>query len=778
MMKKHYLLACLLAGWTFQLIAQPLSLGQWRDHVSFQDTRLFCRAENGLFVANKLSLLFIDEEDQSITPYSKTNALSDVNISALGTSSSKQVIIGYLNGNIDVLNKDGSVRNIPDLRRANIIGDKSIKGIYCVGNKAYVCCGFGILLIDLIKFEVLETFRIGPNGSNTLVYDLTLHRDTLYAATEIGLLKAPANSPLLSFFETWKADLSIPNPNRRVTFVESGSNEIVIANEVNSNRESVIARQTPLGWENSTGVPRTEVFSLIFDNNKFFVAGAFSGYEFDFKGSSLLPISGNFGPGQLLLPRAFIKFNNRYWIADNTRGLVSTTDGSSFINENPNGPLTNNAYKIFTQGNYLYVATGAVNSAYNNQYRQDGITWFDGTAWKSTDENSDTTLKRASDFLWITPSPSNPELFYVASWDRGLIEINNGRVSNIFDESNSAIQEVPGFNDNYRIASSVYDSVGNHWVANSFAPNSLVLRRPNGEWTSIAMNADFGSPSITAISHILVGRNGFKWMIRHRSGLYVYDDGGTLTNPADDRKKALGTTVNEGGLPSNEVFCMAEDLDGEIWIGSNKGFAILFGSESVFDTKSINFNQPIIEQDGNFEKILETETINAIAVDGANRKWMATAASGVFLISEDGTSQIAHFTAENSPLFSNEVNSLAINQETGEVFFATSMGIQSYMGDAIASAKEINAVNVFPNPVRPGYSGPIVIRGIQRGVKVAIADIAGNIVTTLNAQGGEAIWNGLSANNQRLNGGVYLILATNPDGSQTGVGKILLMNGE
>jgi Two component regulator propeller len=299
--------------------------------------------------------------------------------------------------------------------------------------------------------------------------------------------------------------------------------------------------------------------------------------------------------------------------------------------------------------------------------------------------------------------------------------------------------------------------------------------KPNGTWQAF----DFTGllPVGITASEIIVTQSGQKWVILPRgTGMLVFDDNGTLTNTSDDKKKKLGFTVGAGAIPGTDIYCLAEDRDGEVWVGTDKGVGVFYCPESIFSTNGCDAQQILIEQDGYTQILLETQVVTAIAVDGANRKWIGTEGGGVFLMSPDGTEQLAHFDAANSPLLSDNITSIAIDQATGEVFFGTTRGIVSYRGEAIEGKDEMGDVYAFPNPVRPEYAGPIAITGLVKDADVKITDVRGNIVFKTTALGGQAIWDGNNFKGERAASGVYLVLIANEDGTQTAVTKILLMN--
>ena len=188
----------------------------------------------------------------------------------------------------------------------------------------------------------------------------------------------------------------------------------------------------------------------------------------------------------------------------------------------------------------------------------------------------------------------------------------------------------------------------------------------------------------------------------------MYDDNNTPNTPSDDQDTRLSNNAGSGGLPSNEVLSIAKDKDGEIWVGTNKGPAVFYNPEEVFGVNGDA--RQVLEADGYVEPIIANESVSAIAIDGANRKWFGTKSSGVFVYSPDGSTQVHHFDKENSPLFSNNINDISINGTTGEVYTtATDKGLISYRGEATEGQEKHNNVLVYPNPVK-SYTGPIAIK--------------------------------------------------------------------
>jgi hypothetical protein len=257
--------------------------------------------------------------------------------------------------------------------------------------------------------------------------------------------------------------------------------------------------------------------------------------------------------------------------------------------------------------------------------------------------------------------------------------------------------------------------------------------------------------------------------------LIVFDDNQTIENTADDEVKTLSSATGNGKIFTAEIKCITQDLDREMWFGTDKGIGVIYSPRNIFNDGNFDMQRILVEWDGYTQYLLETETVTAISVDAANRKWVGTKNSGVFLLSEDGSEQIHHFTAENSPLISNEIISLAI-KDNGEVFIGTSDGLVSYLSDAAAPTVDGSNSYVYPNPVPPNYSGPIAIKNLYQDANVKITDISGNVVYETRALGGQAIWNGYNFDGDRAHSGVYLVFASSEDGSVSLVSKILFIN--
>jgi hypothetical protein len=379
------------------------------------------------------------------------------------------------------------------------------------------------------------------------------------------------------------------------------------------------------------------------------------------------------------------------------------------------------------------------------------------------------------DVVFVKEHPFDPEIHFLATWGYGLIEYRNGDFHERYGENNSSLQSIIPGGDAVRINGMAFDDDKNLWVTNTGVPEPISVRKANGEWVSFPygglINHDYLGALITT-------RLGQKWVLLPRGGgLFVFDNNNNFSQSSATRTRKFSVTDDNNTLISNEVYSIAEDLNGFIWVGTSNGVAVYFNPSEVF-SDGLYHARRIVVSGGSDDRgyLLNNETVTAIAVDGADRKWFGTEKSGVFLVSGDGTRQIHHFTRQNSPLLSNTITDISIDPSTGEVFIGTSTGVISFRGDATTSQSTFENVYIFPNPVRENYEGPVTVTGLMKDSVVKITDISGNLVYETVSLGGQAIWDGRNSRGRRVQTGIYLVFISNADGSESHVTKLMFIH--
>jgi hypothetical protein len=783
---KHLCYFILFALCSFgSFVHAQFSIGTWRDHLPYNKCIDVCEWNHIVYAATPYAVFSYNKDDGEIIRYSKATQLTDIGISALEIDpATGLVIIGYSNGNIDLLDGKKSY-NIPDIKFSTIIGDKAIYDILPFGNRVYLSTGFGVVVLDMIRKEVKETYFIGPNGGPVRVNDVAIFNDTLYAATEEGLQKAYINNPFLANFQNWLPFGIIPGDSI-VKHIEFFNNEMVLL---------VPGTQADTIWSKSTGATDwTARYPLddfrinqIWSNGEWLTVSGDYGYwfchfNFDF------PVERSLIAGRL--PNIYNCIVGEYgyiWAADKYAGLFwsRNAEGTADSSVEPDGPFTASCRRIGAYNNNIWIAHGGVRADWGPQFNVDGISGFVDDQWKHI--SSDTIYSAGAGFnnssnfvtdvMDVAVDPLDNSVVYAATWDDGLVRVNtatgrlkptNGNAATGPDATTADPTAV-----RTQVASVAFSDEGILWCTNSLTDRAIHALDRDGKFYDYDFGLLLGNDE--KVGDILIGNNGFIWANVIGKGLLVLNNNGTLPVFSDDNFKLLTDAEGNGKLASNDVLCMEEDLDEEVWVGTSSGLSIFYNPASIFDGDNFDSEQILIEQDGNTQILLETESINCIEIDGSNRKWIGTQNSGVYLLSDDGLRQVYHFTEENSPLLSNTVYDIAINHSNGEVFFATENGVVGFFSTATNFDNEMSNVRVFPNPVRPEYAGNITIDGLAYNTSVKITDIQGNILFETESEGGRAVWDGLLSDGSKPATGVYLVYVSTPLGTADEVRKITII---
>ena len=767
-----YLLPIALFLCSFSSFSQ-VEIGSWRDYLPYSQFNIIEDAGDRVYAATPYSVMEISKSDNAITLLSKIEGLTETGVTAMAYhESTNTLMVGYETGNMDFI-VGNKIINVADILRANVIGDKIINNFSIYENEVFISCGFGIVLYDLSEMEVRDTYIIGDEGDYDPVNDVVVFNDTVYATLEYGLKYADINNQNLAYHGNWFTNTTIPNNSSNFSFLEANDDRMFVCLPVNDSIADTIYQYIPdNGWNEVTELSDQNINSIHFNDSEILVSRDGYATLFD-ENWNQLRLETGYGDNRIANPNdAVLSSNGTMWIADNVYGVIESPETFIYNLYSPDAPHTSNVEDIKFAGEKVLVATGGKTSTWSNSYVIDGVFERDATGnWGEYSLRFISELNPVRDYIRVVVDPNDNNHFFCSTLGAGLLEFSDGEYVQTFDTTNSSLTVANGTSYFVGTTGLTYDSEDNLWVANTLSNMGLHVYTVDNEWYRYNLS-EYISGNVCG--DIVVDESDQVWMTLPNSGLgvLVLNHNNTLSDNSDDQITIINTSNN---LPSGNIYSIAKDLNGEIWIGTDEGIGVIYSPSSVF-TNGVSAQLPLIERDGYLQYLLSSSTVTSIAVDGANRKWCGTSSSGVYLISEDGTEELLHFTKDNSPLLSNNIKSIGVNPNDGEVLIGTDEGIIGYKGTATEPDPYYSNVYAYPNPVRPDYSGLVAIKGLAENSHVKISDINGQMVFETYSEGGQAIWDGNLRGGGRASSGVYLVFAADEDGIEREVTKILFLH--
>lgn len=680
---------------TILFMVLPLSATDkesWEIYTSYNDITEIEPAGNQVFALASNGLFSYHIKDGSVTTYDKANTLSDFDINHIAwNKTTKKLVITYTNGNIDLLDANGNVVNVPDLYLKSMTDNKQINHIYISGANVYLSLSFGIIKLDTKEGKILDTYKLGFNVNYSYIED-----NCLYAASkEAGLYRGVLKNNLIDKNNWEKAG----------NFKEQTMNSTNVYDTTNK-----------YWWTVKEG--KLTYYTLNTDKEKIY----------------------------------------------QTEGII------------PDGPASNKFYRLYINKNKLYAVAGAWSQEKDCNNMGEVHVW-NGEKWEEFEQPSDASLGHLyRDLLCLDFDPSKEGHIMVGS-KAGLYEFQDGKFIKCYNKDNTSVITSP-LGNNYTIISSVkYDARGKLWLLNSLGDNSILsFDQTTQEWKHYP-HSEIGSNDRYNLTGLIIGKNnGNIWFVNNyyeKNRLYKY-------NYNTDELTMYGPTfTNEDGRDITPIYvhCLAEDRNGNIWIGTTSG--PLYLSMSDIQNGNNIFTQHKVPRNDNTnyaDYLLDNSNIRCIAVDGANQKWFGTD-NGVYLVSDDCNTQIYHFDTDNSPLISNIVYSIAVNNNTGKVYFATDKGLCSFNNGIVGSNSEMTKDNVYayPNPVKPDYTGKINIVGLSFNANIKIVSTNGTLINEGRSAGGSYSWDGCDLNGKKVASGIYMVETATESGEKGIVCKIAII---
>lgn len=772
-------------------VAQDYS-ASWEGYFSYLNVVDVAQGNGTIYAASDNAVFSYDIDTHELETISTVNGLSGETISAIHYSEVYGLLlIGYENGLMEVVSdaSDDVLTVIDILEKPTIPPtDKKINHFNEYNEVVYIATDYGISVYNLANLEFGDTYYIGDLGAQTNINQTTVFDGYIYASSTTGLRKAPISSSNLIDFQQWQLVdgnnvYGIQSVGDKLYAVRSNNRLYEVINDnfnqVNVYNTNIVDVRNVLGQL----VITTTKATFVYDSNFIEVAtvNVPDDLDVDFTATAYL------APNDL-----FVGTTTNIDLGKTANGVLgfNLNDLSVYEEIHPEGPLYNTAFSVQAGQNELWLTFGDYTISYNpSPLRKRGISHLVDESWVNIPYDS---VLGARNLNAISINPNNTNQVFISAFHDGILELDDNQPTVLYNNSNSGLEPLDIGNPNYvsiRVAGSKFDSNGLLWSVTSRIENALKSYNPtSGQWQSISFDGFIDDPLNATLGYgdLTIDNNGNKWIASYSLGVI-----GVKTNGTSAVINNIVGGADQGNLPSDYVSALAIDNNNQLWIGTNRGLRVLYNTESVFTETNPRAEEIIILDDGIAQELMYQQFVSDIEVDGSNNKWIGSYATGLFYFSSNGQETIYHFTKDNSPLPSNNIVDVSIDDATGKVYIATDKGLVAFKSGSSKPKETLADSYVYPNPVRPTFNindEKVKINGLSENVNIKITDIEGNLVVeaqtnsnlrhkgyNLEIDGGTAFWNGKNLVNNTVASGVYLILISDLDTLETKVLKLMVV---
>ena len=759
------------------LFSQTDYSDKWEDFFSYANVKDFFKEDHLIYALADNAMFVYNEDSGETSKLSSIHGLSGGKTSALHYSRKfDRLVIGYENGLIEVIDNQGKITTSPEITNFSQLGEKRINHIYEYDNKLYMATSFAIIVYDIEKLEFGDTYFIGFGSSDLEIHQISIHKGVIYAATEEGLYIADIGGTNLLDFKNWTKVASGSFPHTLVfnnQVFASTSNELFRIQGTTLNAVKTFSEQIKgiKCSKNSMAIALAKK-AVILNNN------------LEVMKQIITTSTTNF-----LLNNAFEE-NGYIYLGTVSNGILKTSEGTTFQEIHPEGPMFNDIFSMDVHNHNLWVVYGGYNETYTPSGSRKGYSHFNGQRWKNYPFDSNFPI---ADLVSVNIDRNDENSVFISSFgditgseintplSGGLLSIQNSQIQNFYNHLNSPLEDIVETNLDrvtIRVSGSAFDSHGNLWMTNIGGSKKLKKLSPDGKWEGFNIESIINFNKF-GMNEIKVDKFNNLWIGTRDNGLLIFNENGK-------KKSVLTTEVNKGSLPSNNVRAVGIDQNNRIWIGTSVGLVVFRNASGVFDNYLNNAEPVIILEEGTPKKLLGDQTINSIEIDGGNNKWFGTETGGVLYTNSTGETTLASFNTNNSPLPSNKIATIKVDHITGKVYFATNKGMVVYKSGVVPFGESLNEVYTYPNPALRKHD-IITIDGrngthLPEGTNVKILDVAGNLVfeTTvvegLHLGGGRVTWNKRNLAGNKVASGIYIVLLSNKDNTETATTKIAIIN--
>ena len=740
----------------------------WTGYFSYASLKSISQGNEKIYAAAENSIFIYDLSTQETETISTINGLSGKEITTAYYSENYGLyVVGYKNGLIEiVIDGDENILKVVDIREKLTIppDSKQINHFYEYNDKLYISTGYGISVYNMGALEFGDTYYIGDLGGQIAVTQTTVFGDLIYASTSNnGIKSALVNDENIIDYQEWTTS-SLGGYKG----IQTLGTELYVLNNTNI----LFKQDSDLGFIEIDSFS-SSVIDFGVQSNILTITTENTVQAFE-EGYNLLAEVNNLMGYDYTLQSGFY-FNNIFYLGTSTLGMLVVPESpQEALQVLPAGPLYNQPFSIDASPGQLWVSYGDVDLTFNPfPLTRKGISNFKNEAWKNIKYDSlidQLGVNDVNDLVYVKINPENPFVSYMSSYQKGLLKLNGQEPSILYNETNSPMDiALENEDEGIRVYGADFDREQNLWFVQSKIDNGLLKLTPDGQFQTIDISNIIDAESELALSKVAVSRTGYVFFGAVENGLIGY-------NPTTNQFNKIGEGLGSGNLPTTDIKALVFDNQNRLWIGTRKGLRVLYSVGSFFESGAETDAQPIIIlEDGVPQELLFLQSITDIEVDGSNNKWISTATSGVFYLSSNGQETLFRFTSDNSPLPSDNVLDIAIDDSSGKVYFATNDGLVAFNGTSTAARDDLENVYAFPNPVRPNFTGNVTIKGLTAKANVKITDITGNLVFETTSEGGSVQWDTTAFGKYKVASGVYLILITSDDNLQTKVAKIMII---
>lgn len=751
----------------------------WEDFFSYNNVKDFVKVDNNIFAIADNAIFTYNILDGSVKKTSSINGLSGESTSSICYSKKHlKTIIGYENGLIEIIDKNGNISIVKDIVNFNYTGNKKINNIIEYEDKLFIATAFAIIVYDLNKQQFGDTYFIGNQSSEVFVNQIKVLDNKIYAATNNGIYVADVNNLNLIDYNNWTQYFSGNFPsievfNNQIYTISNRTLYKVVDNALVSVK---VYSQTLINLKASSEYLTISTLRVVYANNvdnvEIVKYTTVSANDFYFSTNT-----------------AYYEASG-FYIATKEFGILKSeiNDIGNFQEIHPDGPTSNAAFSIAAKEGNLWVVYGGYNASYGPINGKYGFSHYNSNTWVNVPYNK----FNVKNLVNVTFDFLNTNKVYISSYGAsspsdvtntgGMLIVENDEITDFWNYTNSGLENlIYTPSPNYistRINGSAFDKQGNLWIANAWVNERIKKYSSNGIWSSFDMSSVLTNTGL-GLNELIVDNLNTVWIGSRQNGVLVFNENG-------NKKRSLIADEFQGGLPDLNVRTIQMDKSNRLWIGTKAGLVVLYNATNVFTNSTISAEPVIILENNTPQKLLGDEIVNSIVIDGADNKWFGTFSGGVLQTNPSGSVTLQNFNKDNSPLPSNNIQKIAIDNNSGKVYFATDKGIVAYNSNVATYGETLPEVYAFPNPSTKNNS-LITIDGrngahLPNKTNVKILDAAGNLVFETNVKegqelyGGKVVWNKTNLAGKKVASGVYIVLLSSSEGTETSITKIAIIN--